>query len=128
MVVDARRFEPLTAQAAELLNILAKPERLMIVCDLIPEARDKAKLSTRLAIDAPELEHELGALSNAGILQIGNGSNPNEVKLISIEAAEIVDALCSAFLGESFSKRAEIPFRANQFLVGGAGKNSGANI
>lgn len=129
MVNDARRLEPLAEEAAELLKVLGDPNRLMIVCDLISEQRTGADLQERLGLSEGDIESSLKALIGFGVIAKGADKAKKEhYRLTDIQAAEIVDALCSAFLGEDFSNRAKVPFRANRQLVGGVGKFSGANI
>ena len=127
MVTDARRLEPLAEEAAELLKTLADPDRLMIVCDLISGEKSVEELIERLGLSLEELTPALKALCGFGVLAKSEETE-NAYRLVDIQAAEIVDALCSAFLGEDFSNRAKVPFRANRQLVGGVGKFSGANI
>lgn len=128
MVDDARRLEPLAETAAELLRVLANPDRLMIVCDLISGPQSTASLDRRLGIEALRLADALKALQSYGVLRTDGEGSDLQYRLVDIQAAEIVDALCSAFLGQDFSNRTRIPFRANRPLVGGHGKFGGANI
>lgn len=128
MVSDVRRFEPLAQQAAELLAVLADPDRLMVCCSLISGSRSVDWLETNLAMQSAELRSVLDALVVNDLVVQEFDDKKVHYHLADIQAAEVVDALCSAFLGEDFSNRAKIPFRPNSRLVGGYGKFVGANI
>ena len=128
MVSDARRFEPLSQHAADLLQTLADPDRLMICCTLISGAQSAESLENRLAMGREEILSALDSLLASDVVEQLSQDDQKLFRLADIQAAEVVDALCSAFLGEDFSNRAKIPFRPNKFLVGGFGKFGGANI
>lgn len=128
MVTDARRLEPLSQQAADLLQVLADPDRLIICCDLIGGAQSIDALADRLSMSQCELQAALEVLIAYDVVEMQSDDDQSRVRLADIQAAEIADALCSAFLGEDFSNRAKIPFRPNKRLVGGYGKYGGANI
>jgi len=129
MVTDARRLEPLAQEAADLISVLAQPDRLIICCDLISGEQSVASLLERLTMEEPDLLDALKALNAEKVLDMRTDDDGAAYyRLADIQAAEIVDAVCSAFLGEDFSNRAKIPFRANKRLVGGHGKFGGANI
>jgi len=128
LVSDARRLEPLSQQAADLLQVIADPDRLIICCDLIGGAQSVECLEERLSMSRKELNTALQFLVSNDVLETQSNEDKTIYRLADIQAAEIIDALCSAFLGEDFSNRAKIPFRPNKRLVGGYGKFGGANI
>ncbi len=128
MVDDARRLQPLAEEAAEMLKALSHPARLMIVCELISGERSVGDLEMKLGIKQPNLSRELAKLREADILETRRESKVVFYRLADIRAAEVGDALCSAFLGEAFSNRAPVPFRPDREQVGGYGKFARANI
>lgn len=128
MVSDARRFEPLSQYAADLLEVLAEPDRLTVCCSLISGEQTIEALEKSLMMQREELLAAVDTLIAKDVLDQKIRDGQVLYRLADIQAAEVVDALCSAFLGEDFSNRAKVPFRSNKRLVGGYGKFEGANI
>ena len=68
-LIELPRLQHRADEAASLLRILANPDRLLLLCQLVGEECCVSDLEERTGIHQPTLSQQLGVLRNEGLVQ-----------------------------------------------------------
>ena len=120
MVDDARRLEPLADEAAEMLTAMANPNNLLVLCALISGEQAEETLCRSLGPPAEAFDQAVADLREAGLVS-DSRKTPGSLRLRDIRAAEIADAVYSAFMGQSLVEPGKARFQEDPDNPGGYG-------
>lgn len=67
--MDSQRLRAAAADAVGTLKILANPERLLLLCELLGGERCVSELEAELEIHQPTLSQQLGVLRTQGVVE-----------------------------------------------------------
>lgn len=93
----AKSLEKKATEAAHLLEALANPRRLMILCELADGERSVGDLATIVGLQQAALSQHLARLRAQGIVATRRQSQMIFYRLASTDAAAVINTLADIF-------------------------------
>ncbi len=91
--------------AALLLKLLANPDRLLLLCNMVEEERNVSTLETLTGIRQPTLSQQLGVLRAEGIVETRREGKFIFYRIASVPALAVLQTLYYTFCGPPNSSR-----------------------
>ena len=92
------------AEGAKLLEMLANPRRLMILCELANGERSVSELMPVVGLQQAALSQHLARLRAAGLVQTRRAAQMVYYRIISPEAVAIINTLADLFCRDHSTK------------------------
>ena len=92
-MLDIAELEPKFAQAARLMEMLAQPSRLKILCILIQGERSVQALADIAELSQPAMSHHLRKLREADLVETRRDGQVKYYSLKGDEVKTVLDAL-----------------------------------
>ena len=104
-IADAKPLEGKAEEAARLLEALANPRRLMILCELADGERSVGELLPIIGLQQAALSQHLARLRAEGIVATRRESQAIFYRLTSPAAVAVINTLADIFCRPSKPKR-----------------------
>lgn len=85
--------------AAALLKLLANPDRLLLLCNLVEDERNVSALETLTGIRQPTLSQQLGVLREEGLVETRREGKFIFYRIASAPAMAVLQTLYGTFCG-----------------------------
>ena len=85
--------------AAALLKLLANPDRLLLLCNMVEDERNVSELETLTGIRQPTLSQQLGVLRTEGIVETRREGKFIYYRVASAPALAVLHTLYATFCG-----------------------------
>lgn len=106
--MDAARLEPKIGEASRLIDAMANPKRLLVLCYLVAGDLTVGELGERLGIRQSTLSQHLSKLRAWGIVEGSRDGQSVRYRLVSGPARQVIAALYAVYcdVPKSTGKRA----------------------
>ncbi len=104
-VSDPKQLRAKAAEVAKLLEMLANPRRLMILCELGDGERSVGELVPVIGLQQAALSQHLARLRAAGLVSTRRAAQMVYYRLASPAAVAVINTLSDIFCPERASKR-----------------------
>lgn len=121
-------FNVAAEKVAEWLKLLGHPQRLAIVCLLSESEYAVSEIEQKLGIHQPALSQQLGALREAGVIEVQRAARASIYKLSDDRMRQLVGALHQIFCPEGPAALAEPSTQALPLAVRASGAASFARV
>lgn len=102
-------------EAATLLKLLANPDRLLLLCNLVGDERNVSALETLTGIRQPTLSQQLGVLREEGIVETRREGKFIFYRIASTPALAVLQTLYDSFCRPTTTVRpGRIPSRTRR--------------
>lgn len=92
-LIELPRLQQRADEAAALLRVLANPDRLLLLCQLVTGEGCVSDLEERTGIQQPTLSQQLGVLRNEGLVQTRREGKRIYYTLAHPEAVAVLQTL-----------------------------------
>lgn len=108
-VKDPKELGAKATEAAKLLEMLANPRRLLLLCELANGERSVGELTPIVGVQQAALSQHLARLRSAGLVSTRRAAQMIYYRLASAEAVAIINTLADIFCRDRSPKQRQIP-------------------
>ena len=96
---DFALIQESAGRAADFLRVLANPERLLLLCQLVEGEKNVGQLSAATGIVQPTLSQQIGVLRTEGFIEARRDGRYMYYRVADPVALKILDVLYRAYCG-----------------------------
>ncbi len=96
---DLSMIQESAGRAADFLRVLANPERLLLLCQLVEGEKNVGQLSAATGIVQPTLSQQIGVLRTEGLIEARRDGRYMYYRVVDPVALKILDVLYRAYCG-----------------------------
>ena len=100
--------------AATLLKLLANPDRLLLLCNMVEDERNVSELEALTGIRQPTLSQQLGVLRTEGIVETRREGKFIYYRIASAPALAVLHTLYETFCGPASGATRQPPRARNR--------------
>ena len=95
--IDIDLLRSRAGEVAEMLKLMAHPNRLLIVCELLEGERSVSEIESRTGVMQPNLSRDLARLRALDLVKTRREAKQIYYSLSDDRVARLMEALCAAF-------------------------------